>query len=168
MIKIGENEMDRRVRAGKGGYLVVTICIVVVMGAMIIPAIDKAHRRAVAKRFGTNIPSDKAESPKVENPKAEERPNHIIFKTNYLIISGIEEDPNTELPPNYVILTNEWGGFSFQDGDGITHPFWADEAWETEEKAIRAAWLSHSRRIKERIGQLKPPSYTIVRTNQNK
>ena len=162
--------MDRRVRAGKGGYLVVTICIVVVMGAMIIPAIDKAHRRAVAKRFGTNIPSDKAESPKVENPKAEERPNHIIFKTNYLylIISGIEEDPNTELPPNYVILTNEWGGFSFEDGDGVTHPFWADEAWETEEKAIRAAWLSHSRRTKERLGQLKPPSYTIVRTNQNK
>jgi len=148
--------------------VLVVISIVAIIGAMLIPAIENAHRRALARKYGTNIPSDKAESPKVESPKAEDPPNHIIFKTNYLIISGIEEDPNTELPPGYVILTNEWGGFSFRDGDGITHPFWADGAWETEEKAIRAAWLSHSRRIKERNGQLRTPNYTIVRTNQTK
>jgi len=136
--------------------VMVVIAIVAIIGAMFFSAfirrmneIDKAHRKA-------------------ESPKAEDPPNHIIFKTNYLIISGIEEDPNTELPPGYVILTNEWGGFSFRDGDGITHPFWADGAWETEEKAIRAAWLSHSRRIKERNGQLRTPNYTIVRTNQTK
>ena len=136
--------------------VMVVIAIVAIIGAMFFSAfirrmneIDKARRKA-------------------ESPKAEDPPNHIIFKTNYLIISGIEEDPNTELPPGYVILTNEWGGFSFRDGDGITHPFWADGAWETEEKAIRAAWLSHSRRIKERNGQLRTPNYTIVRTNQTK
>ena len=136
--------------------VLVVISIVAIIGAMFFSAfirrmneIDKARRKA-------------------ESPKAEDPPNHIIFKTNYLIISGIEEDPNTELPPGYVILTNEWGGFSFRDGDGITHPFWADGAWETEEKAIRAAWLSHSRRIKERNGQLRTPNYTIVRTNQTK
>jgi hypothetical protein len=151
-----------------GGFslleVVVLISILAIMAAMSVSMIYKAYRVDLARLYGTNIPPDKVEVTNVEDL----RNGHLIYKTNYVIISGLEDNPTTELPSNYAILTNEWGGFSFRDGDGMIHPFWADGAWETEEKAIRAAWLSHSRRSKERDGRLRQPNYTVVRTNQIK
>ena len=134
------------------------IFVISILAAMLI-SLENAYRKSMARKYGTNVPPDKAES--VVDPLQ----GHIFYKTNYLMISGLEEDPKTELPPGYAILSNSWGCFGFMDGDSAVHPFWADGGWKTEQEAIRAAWVSHIRRSKERIGVIKPPSYTIVRTN---
>lgn len=89
----------------------------------------------------------------------------VLVKTQYVVISGVETEGGI-LPPNYSLISNG-STFGFKDGDSVPHPgailqLNEDEGYPTAVDALRAAWLSHTRRLRLRNGIGTNAVWTVV------
>jgi len=88
--------------------------------------------------------------------------------TNYIVVPGAEDTFGSTLPIGYVLISNgsTWG---FMDGDKVMHPACVsnlneDDGYSSALDAIKAAWRSHTRRLRIRAG-LQTNAVWYVMTN---